>query len=179
MPTAELLLQRLAPIGPKLGTLPAGVQIWQLDLRQDPQVLLGARGLLSDEERATGDRFVRPASRRCHVLSKAIVRAVLGQRLGLPPREVQFELGQWGKPALRDSPVAPALPLHFNVSHSGEHLLLVVAEDRAVGVDLERIRPRRTLQALATYAFSPRELAAFQQVGAAEQLTWFYRQCAG
>lgn len=63
----------------------------------------------------------------------------------------------------RGKPWFPTLPeLHFNVSHSGG-LLLCGAEEAPVGVDIERVRPRR--ESLARYVFSAAEYAWYEGRG--------------
>lgn len=60
-------------------------------------------------------------------------------------------------------PWFPDLPhLHFNLSHSGG-LALCGVDEHPLGVDVERVRPRRA--GLARFVCSEREYAWFQQQG--------------
>ncbi|HEU4461895.1 MAG TPA: hypothetical protein VFR75_04810 [Solirubrobacterales bacterium] len=72
------------------------------------------------------------------VASQSALREILGRYLGLPGEELRFEAGEYGKPRLAD----PEAELAFNLSHSGA-LALVAVASREVGVDVERIRPKR------------------------------------
>ena len=65
----------------------------------------------------------------------------------------RMERDERGKPRFPDRPA-----LHFNVSHSGG-LLLCGAGGGPLGVDVERVRPRRA--GLPAYVLSPAELARF------------------
>jgi 4'-phosphopantetheinyl transferase len=80
--------------------------------------------------------------------SGPLLRRVLGRYLEAAPEEIELRLGPYGKPALAD----PAIPLRFNLSHSGGAALIAVAAEREVGVDIERIAPRRNLLRLADRA---------------------------
>ena len=47
--------------------------------------------------------------------------------------------------------------LHFNVSHSHGHLLVAIARNCAVGIDIEMIRPEMDIEAIAERFFSSAE----------------------
>ena len=65
-------------------------------------------------------------------------------------------------------------PISFSVSHSGEHALVAVVDDRApLGIDVERVRPRARLEALAARALARDELAAWRARPANERLAAF------
>jgi phosphopantetheinyl transferase len=76
----------------------------------------------------------------------------------LPP----IRQGRWGKPYFPDFPA-----YHFNLSHT-QGLCLCALSGAPVGVDVERVRPRRAL--LPQYVMTPEELSGFDG-------TWedFYR----
>jgi 4'-phosphopantetheinyl transferase len=67
-----------------------------------------------------------------------ISRQVLATYLETAPEALEFERGEGGKPRLRD-----AGDVEFNLSHSGELVVVAVTRGRAVGVDVERIAPER------------------------------------
>ena len=69
--------------------------------------------------------------------SRPVLRRVLARYLGREPEQAELEHGEHGKPRLR-GPHGP----EFNLSHS-KGLVLVAVADRAVGVDVEAIAPRR------------------------------------
>ncbi|GKX63757.1 hypothetical protein SOASR032_23260 [Pragia fontium] len=47
--------------------------------------------------------------------------------------------------------------LDFNISHSGEYIMVALAQGGRIGLDVEHIRPRKKLLALAAYSFSEDE----------------------
>jgi hypothetical protein len=65
------------------------------------------------------------------------LRQVLARYLGQEPGGVELSVGEHGKPRL------PGEELHFNLSHSGALALIAVCRDCEVGVDVERLRPKR------------------------------------
>jgi len=111
------------------------VHVWQarLDSSEWPQC-----NHLPAAERDRASAIVRPAARERWVASRWALRGVLGRYLERPAAEVELRFGDHGKPALAD----PGSSLRFNLSHSGELALIVVAIGREVGVDVERVGAR-------------------------------------
>ncbi len=72
--------------------------------------------------------------------SQGALREILGRYLGLPADELRFETNRHGKPRLASPAGGPA----FNLSHSAS-LALVAVGRREVGVDVERIRAKRSV----------------------------------
>jgi len=65
------------------------------------------------------------------------LRQVLARYLEEEPGEIGLSVGEHGKPRLAGE------EFHFNLSHSGALGLVAVCGDREVGVDVERLRPKR------------------------------------
>jgi 4'-phosphopantetheinyl transferase len=59
--------------------------------------------------------------------------------LGREPERIRLQEGEHGKPRLAD----PEGQLRFNLSHSAGLALVAVSGELEVGVDLERLRPKR------------------------------------
>ena len=90
---------------------------------------------------------------------------------GLAPEQLRFELGPHGKPAL--SPECGGDTIHFNLTHSHAILLCAVSLRRAVGVDVEHVRPLPALEQMAARVLSPGEAAAWQALPEDEKLPAF------
>lgn len=74
---------------------------------------------------------------------RRLVLDILGHALGVSPDDVVLHRPPHGKPELV-APVTPFgddKPLHFNVSHSGPHLVVATTTSGPVGVDVEEDRP--------------------------------------
>jgi 4'-phosphopantetheinyl transferase len=135
--------------------LPAGLEVYRLDLdltrdADDEWAVLTA----AERERAA--RFARRADRVRFAATRAATRRLLAQRLGCGAAQVPLAPGLHGKPFV-DAP--GDVPL-FNVSHSGGHALIVVAdgcEVGEVGVDIEHRRDDVDTEALLEMAFTVQE----------------------
>ena len=92
--------------------------------------------LLPEEERARLEAFKSVKRRRTFVLGRTSARLLLADQMGLPPEAVPLRVAEDGAVEVAGT------PYHLSIAHTDTHAVAAVAE-RAVGVDLERIRPRR------------------------------------
>lgn len=120
--------------------LPDGeVHLWRATLSSGPADLMELRSVLSPDERARADRFRAVGDRARFVAARGALRRILARYTGERPEDLIFSYGRWGKPRLE--PAARANPIEFNVSHSGQIVLIAFAVGRRLGVDVEEILP--------------------------------------
>ncbi|MEI7797099.1 MAG: hypothetical protein WCI06_10775, partial [Methylococcaceae bacterium] len=98
--------------------------------------------------------------------SEPFLREILVDYVQIPAAELVFERGEFGKPTLRDFP-----EWHFNVSHSSEKMLLAISDEMPVGIDIEQIKPRRSLADLVKKCFAPSEQTYWFNLPENEKLT--------
>lgn len=131
------------------------VHVWQclLDTRcgVDRQLAI----ILDDQERTRAASFRFDTDRHAFLLRHIALRHILGSYLGLSPKELRFERGQFGKPVLAHQ--AHGGRLHFNLTHSAGLALIAVAWRHAVGVDVERIDSETDLFQIANQFTTPSE----------------------
>lgn len=139
------------------GVSAAEIDLWSAQL---DSVGWSAADRLPADERERAARLHSPLGRKRWVAARWSLREVLGRYLDEDPAEIELRLAEQGKPML----AAPSAPLRFNLSHSGDRALVAVAWEREVGVDIERIAPRRNLVALARRALAPEEAEAIAAV---------------
>jgi 4'-phosphopantetheinyl transferase len=133
---------------------PNEVQVWRATLDAPPEDIAGFMRVLSAEERAHAQRFhFEPDSRR-HIIGRGLARTLLGHCLVCPADQVEFEYNRFGKPRLAAS---LGSSIEFNISHSGELVLVALTPGRAVGIDVERMQSRMATKEIATRFFSPNE----------------------
>lgn len=117
--------------------------------------------VLDAAERVRAAAIGDSTARARFVAARLLLRALLARYSNVPPVAVHIEMGAHGKPLLR----APSA-LQFNVSHSGNGLLIAIAAAVTVGVDYEAPRRLTDPQRLAQRVFSAAELAALQSAAA-------------
>ena len=152
----------------------AEAHVWLASL-DPPQRCLAALGATLDtSERARAARFRLERDRRRFIASRGILRALLGFFLDTPPADIVILSGRHGKPAVAPSAGRP--PLHFNLSHSEDRAIVVVARDCELGVDIEYVRHLgdEVIDAVARTAFSPRERVALSALAGAAKEQAFY-----
>lgn len=120
-----------------------GVHIWRAAL---DEAGWPAAAELPAEERERAQRFLRAQVARRWVAARWALRRVLGEYLEVAPTAVRLEIAEYGKPRL-----AGGGGPKFNLSHS-EGLALVAVAEGEVGVDVERIRPKRPPDFYAAWA---------------------------
>lgn len=131
----------------------AAVDVAYWDLTRQRSRLAQLAALLSPEEAARSRRLAIPAVRERFVLRHGILRETLGEMLGAAPADLHFTHGPDGKPALAGGDVG------FNLSKSGDGLLIAMARGATLGCDLEQLRPNAEAQAIAARWFSASERA--------------------
>ncbi|WP_067456973.1 4'-phosphopantetheinyl transferase family protein [Actinomadura macra] len=96
------------------------------------------RGLLDEAERRRYERFQRPEDKARFVTGRFLARTVLADVTGLPVRDIGFTTDCPHCGASHGKPRLPGHAVDFSLSHSGDRVVLVVAEGAEVGVDVER-----------------------------------------
>src|SRR2546430_8417120 len=100
-----------------------------------------SREYLSSEEDARRRQYRSREAAERYVVTRSLTRIVLSEHLGIPAREIRVSRTETGKPVVTRG-------AHFNVSHSGDLVVLALSDARPVGVDVERKREVVRVQAL-------------------------------
>ena len=90
-----------------------------------------------------------PKHKKHHAAGQYLLRLALGDETY---KKAEFATGEHGKPYITGHPI------HYNISHSGQYVVLVVA-DSEVGVDVQEMKGRR-VSAMAKRFFSAEEKQA-------------------
>lgn len=118
--------------------------------------------LLSVEEQRRAACLRQAPDRSLFMLAHAALRDLISRYAGLPAASLQFDHGPYGKPCL---PAALAADLCFNLSHSGDAVLIALARGHDLGVDIEALRPHRDLDAIAAEVFADDERRVIAAAG--------------
>ncbi len=186
---------RLVPLPPGV---PEGIQVWHLPLCLERPAPDRDWALLSPAEVERAERLRQPADRVRSVCTRAALRRLLGERLGMAASQVPLGTGPHGRPRLEaDSEVGGQgqetgsgsarcrtegpLP-DFNVSHSGACALIAVAENGlSVGVDVEWCGATPTAVSTPAYTYVPGQgfaISAEEEARALEALVLSPREQA-
>lgn len=132
----------------------------------------GVLAILSPAERERFHAFRRPDDRDRFLRGRVGLRLLLAAWHGCTAAAVVIEMGGHGKPFCPDGP-------QFNVSHSGDLILLALHPHCRVGVDVEQLRPGLEWQPIAQRVLTEPQRQALNQLPAAARPEGFLAQwCA-
>jgi 4'-phosphopantetheinyl transferase len=142
----EALLLQPAELVTRLRTLKAD---------QPPLILIGNRcelasmltkqmlhQFLPQEERSRIEEFFHLADQQRFVIGRSILRAILGHWFSIEPSSVAITLSTYGKPYCENAPF-------FNISHSGDYIVLAIHPSRKAGIDVEQVQHYKEWKGMA------------------------------
>jgi 4'-phosphopantetheinyl transferase len=128
--------------------------------------------VMSDAELDRAARFYFERHRVRFIFSHGVLRGVLSNYLRCLAKDIEFEGNEFGKPSLKAT--SSNNDLMFNMSHSGDLVIVAVATRRLVGVDIEFMRPLRDMTAVAERNFTPNERVVLEKASLGEKEHVFY-----
>ncbi|MGI0117444.1 4'-phosphopantetheinyl transferase family protein [Zooshikella sp. RANM57] len=126
----------------------------------------------SEKKHVSSIKYVQSYDRV--IVSRAVLRILLGHYLSCSPCSVDITLGTHGKPMLKEA------SLFFNVSHAENKYIYLLSCDVPVGIDIEYINSRKHWQEIARDYFHPDEYNIFSNdVDCSDLIQQFYRIWVG
>jgi len=114
--------------------------------------------MMEKEEIERYTSFVRYEDMMRGALGRIAVKKISSSYLGKDAKDIQIKCESFGKPYLCCS--GKRLPINYNLSHSGEIVMVAFGQNIPIGVDVQEIKQIQEYQRLAEYYFSPEERAA-------------------
>ncbi|WP_323957747.1 4'-phosphopantetheinyl transferase family protein [Aeromonas caviae] len=135
----------------------------------DTEQLIGLSSGLSPEEYRHWHEIRQPGRQREYLLGRVLLRRLLAERLHCRADALTFGIGAHGKPTLLSH------RWQFNLSHSGDWLVLALCREGPLGVDIEMGLRRRPILPLAERFYAPGEYLWLRTLPVQEQDSAFYR----
>ena len=110
------------------------VHIWRTNIPANLHLLHFFKSILIERELERSHSYQNDTDKFRFIVTRALLRILLGQYMGRNPVEIKFETGHNGKPYVH---LGNNTGIHFNVSHSGD-LALIAVSNLEVGVDVEK-----------------------------------------
>jgi 4'-phosphopantetheinyl transferase len=110
------------------------IDIWRINISSNLLLIDDFLSILSPDEIARANRFFYLRDKNRHIISHGAMRNILGRYLNQQPSLLEFEYGFNKKPYIINK-----ASLHFNLSHSGDWILLGVSNSE-IGVDTELVK---------------------------------------
>lgn len=112
--------------------------------------------VLHHDEIERANKFYFETDRKRFIVTRAFLKIIMAKILKISPNDIHFSFNKHGKPELEQN-----IPIHFNISHSGDIGLIAVSDQGPVGIDVERYRKTMTSGKVAKRFFSADEVDTF------------------
>ena len=145
------------------------VQIWLARLTEFGS--LGDNVVLSlpKDEQQQANRLRIVEARQRYVLGRWLLRTVLSRHLDAATTDLELNYSPHGKPGLADS------NLRFNLSHSSDVVMLAVASEIELGIDVEQLRTVTRRDQIAAGIFGPSEMSLYNSLPESNRQQAFFR----
>ena len=133
------------------------IHLWLVEdqLISDQGLLDKYQALLNAEEQKRFERKIFARHKKQFLVSRALLRSVLGDYLQQAPEDLVFAKNAYGKP--RIASFKKSLPISFNLSHTNGLSVLAVTLEDDIGVDAEYLTRKVDILKLAKRYFSKQE----------------------
>jgi 4'-phosphopantetheinyl transferase len=147
--------------GPNAWKLDNHVHVWKFPVRDD------GFSLLTDPEKEFAGRFRFEGDRNRFIVGRQSLRLLLSKYLSVRPMDISIRSENGHKPFVSN----PSCKIHFNISHSGDWVLIAVAIEE-LGIDVEKINPGFDFKELLQEHFNEPEQLYISK--AADPVSAFY-----
>jgi len=148
---------------------PHQVDIWRVSLDSYPASAQRADSTLSADESERAAKFHFKKDRHRFILAHACLRDILSRYLHCDTGQINFSTNAYGKPILLSN-----TEIEFNLSHSGDYILIAVARGHKVGVDVEHLRMDLEHDKMARRFFSQVEYNEFNAIPHEQKMIAFF-----
>jgi len=128
------------------------VQIWSAFFSKEN--INSFLGLLSTAEMKRAERLKDHSTASRQIISRGILRLILGNYTSKEPKDLVFGASEFGKPYLSDPENSGVF---FNLTHSGNMLLIAVSAGKQIGIDVEINDVKVDISGIAAMIFSEEE----------------------
>ena len=140
--------------------------IWQINISSNAKHIDAASNLLSADEHERANRYYREKDKQRFILARAILRLLLARYLNRDAKQLIFEIGENKKPHVKGD-----TSLHYNVSHSGNYILIAISDSEA-GIDVEQPDPNMHYEEIMHISYNKPEADVVK--ASADPLQAFY-----
>jgi 4'-phosphopantetheinyl transferase len=155
---------------PSKGNHSEEVHVWSHTIHFDDAFLREAPYLLSNDETSRAQKYHFEKDKRVYESGHVFIRKVLAHYTSIEESKLELSPIVNRKPKLENSP----FNIHFNISHSGNKILVAVGFQNEVGIDVEKVIPDFDMDGFAEANYHPNELKHFREFGNVNESAYFY-----
>jgi 4'-phosphopantetheinyl transferase len=146
-------------------TIDENINIWRVCVSENVSFIDSFLAFMKPEEIARANRYFHAKDRNRYIISRGLLRNILGNYLKQQPAEVEFKIGPNKKPFVvnngKDS-------LQYNISHAGDWILLAISNSD-VGADTEVVDNGFDYEEVIKEYFGSEEITYIKQSTPAER----------
>lgn len=146
------------------------IQVWILQWRELIDWIKHNWEAMSLLEKNYVKKFMHEDDRMRSAAGKILTRKLLSHYMIIPEKQIEILRGEFGKPFLNTSNPSK---LHFSVSHSEEIVLVAIAKERLLGIDVEKMHSIPDYLSLSRNFFTRNEWINIDKVRD-EMLFYYY-----
>lgn len=152
-----------------LSLQPSQLHVWSVRKSDHENRLQKYWEILEDTEKERALSFRFGKDRDCFIIARGVLRNLLGTYLQMAPDQVTFQLGDHGKPYVNH----PS-QIRFNISHSGDTILLGFVQKHRIGIDIEYTKRKVAVKKIAKLFFAEEEVTSLCRLDQAYHTQAFY-----
>ncbi|WP_149277117.1 4'-phosphopantetheinyl transferase family protein [Pareuzebyella sediminis] len=146
--------------------------VWYFSIDQFSGKFDTFKNVLSHDEIDKASTFKFEKDQNISVLSRGLLKMISAEYLGIKADMIDLKYGTFGKPFYANS---TSNFLKFNVSHSGNYIVLAFTKDSEIGVDVELIKRNFNVLDIAQNFFSIEEIKSLKTFEKSERVEAFFR----
>ncbi|WP_050607294.1 4'-phosphopantetheinyl transferase family protein [Clostridium niameyense] len=131
------------------------IHIWIINWKLLIKWSLSLQHILTEKEQRYILKFRNYCDRMRSLTGKVISKMLLSQYIGIKYSEIDIKIGTFGKPSLFIG--ANKDNIHYNISHSGEFVVLTFTKLECIGIDIELIRNIDNFEEVALSCYTKEE----------------------
>ena len=125
---------------------------------------------LSIQEKNKSKNFINSYLSQQYIISHGLLRYLLAYYTRDNPQNIEYSFNQFDKPFLKNS----NSNIQFNMSHSKDYVVYIIALDCQVGIDIEWKSKNIDVQELSDLVLTKEEKIIFNKLRSEEKLNTFY-----
>jgi 4'-phosphopantetheinyl transferase len=146
------------------------IDVWAIDIPKLFEQEDYYYSLLNQPEKNRANAFVTAELKCRYTVSQGVLRSLLAEYLSLNPEQIVYNFGPHKKPYLADNQI----DLYFNLSHSHDMALVALSFSDEVGVDIEKLNPKKLDSGLEKSVLSDNELELFTSMPLEKRTVAFF-----
>lgn len=148
-----------------------GLDVWFGSLDQPIWITNRITKCLSFDEVERAKQFLFQSDQTRYMVSRGLLRWILGQYTNNCPENIMFNYSLYGKPYLNE---VQSRGISFNLSHSHNYVCIAVGNSKVVGVDIEFENHSFNFVPIIECIFTDREKQALLKFEYSKRRAFFY-----